>query len=104
MGPGAKSVAVASGVQRRRFLGRGYRRCLLRYVAPQVLQAIEVARLGREDVEDDVEVVGDDPRCLRLACRGARQQTLLVLEPSVHLVPDRLRLARVRAGGDDEEV
>src|ERR1700675_3437341 len=40
---------------------------LLRDVAPQILEAVVLTRLGGEDVQDDVEVVGDDPRRLGLA-------------------------------------
>src|SRR3954470_15473378 len=32
-----------------------------RHVAPQLLEAVEVAHLGDEDVHDDVEVVHEDP-------------------------------------------
>ena len=39
----------------------------LRDVAPEILEAVVLARLGREDVQDDVEVVGDDPARLALA-------------------------------------
>src|SRR5262245_28507105 len=44
----------------RRRLGLGGRDLELDrgYVAPQLLEAVEAARLGREEVEDDVEVVG----------------------------------------------
>src|SRR5204862_1114665 len=60
--------------------------------------------LRREDVEDDVEVVGEDPRALLDAVDGARQEVVLLLHPPVHLVPDRRRLTRVPPGADDEEV
>ena len=66
-----------------------------RHVAPEILEPVEGARLGREDVQDDVEVVGDDPARLALAVDGARQQPLARASGGVHLVADRLRLARV---------
>ena len=40
----------------------------------------------------------------RAALDRARQQAVLLLQASVHLVPDRLRLARVAARAHDEEV
>jgi len=73
-------------------------------IAPQVVEPVEVARVGREHVQHDVEVVGDDPRRLALACDGTRQQGLVALQHRVHLVPDRLRLPRVVPGRDDEVV
>ena len=36
-----------------------------RHVAPELLEAVEATHLGREEMEDDVEVVGHDP--VRLA-------------------------------------
>ena len=75
----------------------------LRHVAPQILERIEAARLGREDVQDDVEIVGDDPVAVALAVGGARKQ-LLALHAEMDLVRDRLGLARVATGADDEVV
>ncbi len=76
-----------------------------RHVVPEILEPVVRARLGREDVEDDVEVVGDDPVALALALDGVGEDALVaVLEAVAHLVDDRLRLARVLARADDEEV
>ena len=55
-------------------------------------------------MQDGVDVVGDDPGRLALAGDGARQETVVALHREVHLVADRLHLARVAAGGDDEEI
>src|SRR5213593_285730 len=46
-------------------LARDCGRLELRHIAPEILEAVETACLRREEVEDHVEVVGDDP--LRLA-------------------------------------
>src|SRR5207302_2804817 len=73
-------------------------------VAPELFQPVERPRLRGEDVQDDVEEVGDDPGRLALAVHRLRQGSLLVLQPDVHLVPDRLRLPRVLPGADDEVV
>src|SRR6266481_5231403 len=51
-------------------------------------------------IAHDVEVVGDDPRRLRLARDRARQQALVLLQTRVNLVPDARRLPRVVPGGD----
>src|SRR6476646_5776074 len=85
-------------------LGRGGFELDARDVAPQILEAVVRAELGREDVKHDVEVVADDPRRLALAVRRPWERPVLVLQPLAHLVPDRLHLARVSAGADDEEV
>jgi hypothetical protein len=55
-------------------------------------------------VEDDIEIVAEDPRPLLHAVDGARAQVLLLLERAVHLVPDRGGLARVAPGRDHEVV
>jgi hypothetical protein len=65
------------------------------HVAPQLLEPVEATRLRREEVEDDVEVVGDDPTRLGHARRGAWEQTVLLLQDARDLVVDRLRLASV---------
>ena len=56
--------------------GRGGFGRLLRDVAPEVFEPVEVARFLREDVQHDVEVVGDDPRRLALAGGRAREQAV----------------------------
>src|SRR5680860_1809941 len=76
----------------------------LRGLAPEVLQAVELARGGREDVHDTVEVVEQDPTGLPDALGAAGQQALLVLELAVYAVVDRLRLALGVARADHEEV
>jgi hypothetical protein len=40
-------------------------------VAPQALEAIELPRLGREDVNDEVEVVEEDPFRLFVAASAS---------------------------------
>ena len=46
----------------------------MRDVVPQIFEPVELARLGCEDVENDVQVVADDPRRLGDALdeRGSR--------------------------------
>src|SRR5215210_4638419 len=66
-----------------------------RHVRPELLKAVVAARLGREDVQDDVEVVREDPISLPLPLDRSRPQLVLVLEALADLVDDRLRLPRV---------
>ena len=64
--------------------------------SPQrLLQAVVLARVRREDVDDDVQVVEQDPAGLAAALGAARQQALVavVLQLLVDRVVDRLRLA-----------
>src|SRR5919197_2230333 len=85
-------------------LDRGSVELDARHVAPQLFEPVVLARLGRENVEDDVDVVGHDPAALGLAGDRRRERALVVLQALVHLVPDRLRLARVLPGREHEEV
>src|ERR671922_1480159 len=73
-------------------------------VAPELLEPVVVARVRGERVEDHVEVVRDDPAALGLAGDRGRQRPVLVLQALTHLVPNRLRLARVLPGREHEEV
>src|SRR3954452_3906102 len=75
-----------------------------RDVAPQLLEAVELAHLGDEDVDDHVEVVHEDPAGLVRALDTARQLAVVLLEALVDRVVDRLGLAVGVAGADDEEV
>src|SRR3712207_4569929 len=47
-------------------------------VAPQALELVELARLRMEDVEDEVEVVDQDPASLTLALHVDRADALLL--------------------------
>src|SRR3954452_6708212 len=73
-------------------------------LAPELLEAVEVARLRGEDVDDDVEVVHEDPARLGDALDAARKQAVVFLQALVDAVVDRLRLAVRVAGADDEVV
>src|SRR5215217_6969669 len=75
-----------------------------RGLAPELLEPVELARVRREDVDDDVEVVHQDPARLREALDAARQQAVLLLEALMDAVVDGLRLAVGVARADDEEV
>jgi hypothetical protein len=59
------SAACGSG-------GRGFDD-LVRHVTPEIVEPVEIARIGREHVQHDVEVVRDDPGGLALTCNRARQ-------------------------------
>jgi hypothetical protein len=55
-------------------------------------------------VQDDVEIVRQDPVSLRCTLDCLRPQLVVLLQPRLHLVEDRLRLPRVAARAQDEEV
>ena len=74
------------------------------HVAPELLEAVVATGIGREDVKDDVEVVGEDPVPLVRAFDGARPELVVCLQPLPHLIRDRLRLAGIAPGAKDEEV
>src|SRR5215831_8259314 len=81
-------------------------RCELdrRDVAPELLEPVEASRVRCEEVEDDVEVIGDDPARLGEAGDRPRQQAVVLLQRPSHLVVHRLRLAGIPPGSDHEEV
>src|SRR5438552_9878437 len=87
--------------------GRALRRALrrlevvARHVAPQRLEAVVVPGVGREDVDDHVEVVHEDPARLTQALHPLGQELVLLLEPHVDPVVDRLGLAVGPPGADD---
>jgi hypothetical protein len=74
------------------------------HVAPEILEPVVRPRLRREDVQDDIEVVDEDPVALRLALHRARRQPVFGLQAFADLVVDRLRLPRVAPRAEDEEV
>ncbi len=76
----------------------------LRGLAPELLEAVEVARLRREDVHHDVEVVKEDPARLAQALDPSGEQVVLLLEALVDPVVDRLGLTVGVARADDELV
>src|SRR5262245_5027304 len=76
-----------------------------RGLAPELLAAVEVARVRGEDVHDAVEVVEQDPAGLAIALGAAREEAVVgVLQLLVDRVVDRLRLALGVAGADHEVV
>ena len=50
------------------------------HVAPQLFEPVVLARVGREDVEDDVEVVRDDPGALAHPVDAPGEQPLVLLQ------------------------
>src|SRR3954471_21236457 len=51
-----------------------------RDVAPEIFQVVVRPRIGREDVEDDVDVIRDDPARLADALDAVRDQPLVALQ------------------------
>jgi hypothetical protein len=99
--PNSKSSALASSAKP---LGAGGVELDGRHVAPELLEAVVIPRLGREDVQDDVEVVREDPVPLSLALDGSRPQLVIALQALPDLVRDRLGLSRIAPVAQDEEV
>src|SRR3954451_21821945 len=88
-------------------LGRvGWRRLedALRGLAPQLLEPVEVTRVGGEDVGDHVEVVEEDRARLGQALDPPGEQSVLLLHPFEDRVVDGLGLALGVARADDEPV
>src|SRR5215213_11382179 len=48
------------------------------YIAPQLLEPVEAAGVRREDVQDDVEVVGQDPGRLARPFHGRRDHAIIL--------------------------
>jgi hypothetical protein len=74
------------------------------HVAPELLETVVAASFRREDVQDDVEVVGEDPVPLRRAFDRPRPQPVVALQSPLHLVEDGVRLPWIPAGAEHEEV
>src|SRR3954464_11742041 len=61
-------------------------------LAPELLEAVVLAGVRREDVDDDVEVVHEDPARLGQALDAARKQPVVLLHVLVDAIVDRLGL------------
>ena len=70
----------------------------------QALDVVEGALFGEEDVDDEVDVVEEDPFAEALAFDGVGVGVEVAFETELDLVGDGLRLALVGAAGDEEEV
>src|SRR5674476_781980 len=71
-------------------------------VAPQRLEAIESARGRREDMDDHIDEVEQDPLGFALALHARRTPSRAEL--ALDLLGDGFGLAGVGAGGDHEEI
>jgi hypothetical protein len=70
----------------------------------QALEAVEGALLGGEDVDDEVDVVHQDPLALAAAFDGVGVDAEVALEADLDLVGDGDVLALVGAVADEEVV
>ena len=73
-------------------------------VAPEEFKGVEVAGVGGEDVDDDVEEVEEDPAVRGEAFEAGRFFAQLVADVFLHFGDDGAELAGAGAGGDDEKV
>src|SRR5688572_7663405 len=71
-GPSVVRIVAPAGLAR-----RGGVQLDRRDVAPELLEAVEAARLGGEDVQDEVEVVRNDPGRLALTLDVLRDEAFL---------------------------
>src|SRR5258707_875859 len=74
-----------------------------RGVAPEPLETVELARLTREDVHDQVRVVDQDPLAEAVSLDVARMHPLLP-EPVDDGIADRLRLPPLVPSKNDEAI
>src|ERR1039457_3390486 len=79
---------------------RSSRRCL----APQLLQPVELARLGCEYVNDHIEIIHQDPPRLPRSLDHAGQRLMLTLQSLEDAIVNRLGLTARVPRADDEEV
>jgi len=82
---------------------------LLRYLnclraAPEALQVVVLARLGREDVDQQISVIGQHPFGLIVTFHVERQLSSPPLNLKIHFVRDGLNLPLVGAGAYDKEI
>ena len=70
----------------------------------QALDIVEGALLGEEDVNNDVDVVEQNPLGLATAFDRGRVEPELFLEAHLNLVGDGYDLKFIGCGGDEEEV
>src|SRR5437899_12061271 len=87
LAPSASRVNRRIETDEQHLAGRARRR-----LAPELLEAVELAGLGGEDVDDDVEVVHQDPAGLRRSLDPSRQRVVVALEPLKDAVLDRFSL------------
>jgi len=73
-------------------------------VAPEGLEAVELAFVAEEDVGDHAAVVDDDPLADRMAVLVEGRAAELFPGRLADAGPDRLELRFRRGGADDEEI
>ena len=72
--------------------------------APEAFETVIFASLGREDVDEQVAVIGQHPLGLAVAFDVVRHLAGVILQAEADLVADGLHLLRIGAGADDEVV
>ena len=72
--------------------------------APQAFEAVIFARFGREDVDQQVAVIGQHPFGLAIAFDVGGKLAGVMLEPQADFVADGLHLFLIGSGADDEVV
>ena len=72
--------------------------------APQPFKVVIITRLRRENVNQQVTVIGEDPFRLAVSFHAQRRFARLLLQLQAYLIADRLDLALIRARADHEVI
>src|SRR5262245_60775005 len=72
-------------------------------VAPESIEPVKVASVLRKDVDDEVEIIDEDPLGPRVPF-DVRRSLLLSFECLFHRIGNGLHLSRIRARADHEEI
>ncbi len=72
-------------------------------IGPQAFEIVQLARIGQEDVDDDIAPVLQDPRTLFVPF-GRRRFISAGLHQDANFVSQRVHLANIGAGCNDEKV
>jgi hypothetical protein len=73
-------------------------------VAPEVFEVVEFADVAAHDVDDDIEVIEDDPGGVDGAIRAAGGQLVIFFEVLLDFVDDGAEVRLARAGANDEVI
>jgi hypothetical protein len=75
-----------------------------RRVAPEIFEAVELAFLAAEDMDDDLHVIDHDPLARREAVHRNGLDLVLALEPAFDFARYRLQVRLGRSRANDEEI
>ena len=73
-------------------------------IAPQIFEAVVAPFRFVKDVDHDIAEISHHPMARREPVHGMRAHSMVLAEPILHLVGDRLEVRFAGAGADHEEV